>query len=108
MDIHEAATLSSRPTTKRKTNLTALPEGFTISEDLWDWATKKQFPRKWVERELEKFCDHNRSKGQKYIDWDAAFRNWLLKAEEFAPSRNGHTIKRIYGHTVNGRERIPL
>lgn len=99
---------SVKPTPKKKPLPIPLPEGFTLSDDLWDWATKKQFSREWVEREFEKFCERNRATGEQYIDWEAAFRNWLLKAEEYAASRNGHSTRPTNGHSLNRRERIPL
>jgi hypothetical protein len=104
----EEPSASLKPTPKKKPVLIPLPEGFAISNDLWDWATQKQFSREWIEREFEKFCDRNRAKGERYIDWEAAFRTWLLKAEEFASTRNGQPAKPINGHALNRRERIPL
>lgn len=104
----EKSSSSLRPTPKKKLALIPLPDGFTISDDMWEWATKKQYSREWMEREFEKFCERNRAKGEKYIDWEAAFRTWLLKAEEFASSRNGHSTRPTNGHSLKRRERIPL
>lgn len=36
------------------------------------------------DREAEKFRDYHRANHNKFADWDAAFRNWLRKAEEYA------------------------
>jgi hypothetical protein len=42
------------------------------------------FPSIDVPREHAKFNDYRLSKGRRYKDDRAAFRNWLRKAEEFA------------------------
>jgi hypothetical protein len=104
----EAPHSSAQPTPRKKPVLIPLPEGFRISENLWEWATKKNYPRAWIEREFEKFCDRNRAIGEKYADWEAALRNWLLKAEEFASSRNGRSARPIHGQPPNRQDRIPL
>jgi hypothetical protein len=46
--------------------------------------TNKGFPRRAIDAELEKFRNHHRSKGTVFKDTDAAFRNWMMKAREFA------------------------
>ncbi len=66
-----------------------LSRDFVISDNLWDWTVQKGYSRELVEREFEKFCNRNKAKGEKYADWDAAFRNWLIKGQEFASERNG-------------------
>jgi hypothetical protein len=37
-------------------------------------------------RELTSFCDHHKSHGSAFKDWDAAFRTWLRRAREFKDS----------------------
>jgi hypothetical protein len=37
-----------------------------------------------VQRELERFRNHARANDRRQADWNAAWRNWLLKAEEYA------------------------
>ncbi|MEE8607193.1 MAG: hypothetical protein V3S55_06300 [Nitrospiraceae bacterium] len=48
--------------------------------------------------ELERFSDHWRSKGRRFKDNSAAFRNWLRKAQEFHDERKG----------ANGAERVEI
>lgn len=36
-----------------------------------------------LERELEKFRDHFAANGKRMKDWDAAFRNWMRRCNEF-------------------------
>lgn len=86
-----ASPRTSQPNTKKKPVLIPLPDGFTISDDLWAWTTKKEFQREFVEQEFDKFCNDRLSKGVQYADWDRAFMTWLGRQGEFSPSRrNGH------------------
>lgn len=40
-----------------------------------------------VMRECEKFSDYYQSRGKSMLDWDAAFRNWLRKAHDYAQAK---------------------
>lgn len=40
-----------------------------------------------VMQECEKFSDYYRSRGKAMLDWDAAFRNWLRKAHDYAQAK---------------------
>jgi uncharacterized protein YdaU (DUF1376 family) len=40
------------------------------------------WPDRMLERELAKFKDHAAAQGRTAKDWDAAFRNWLRKADD--------------------------
>ena len=40
-----------------------------------------------ADREAASFRDHHAAKGSRFVDWDAAFRNWLRNAERFAVNR---------------------
>jgi hypothetical protein len=35
-------------------------------------------------RETEKFVNHAHAHDRRQVDWEAAWRNWMLKAQEFA------------------------
>ena len=37
--------------------------------------------------EHAKFCDHFAANGKPMKDWDAAWRNWMRRATQFAPTR---------------------
>lgn len=41
------------------------------------------------ERELQRFKDHHRGKGSTMADWQAAFRTWLSRCEEYGGRGNG-------------------
>lgn len=40
-----------------------------------------------VQRELERFRNHATASGRRLVDWNAGWRNWLLKAEEYVQAR---------------------
>ena len=49
-----------------------------------------------AQRELEKFENHWKSKGDRRLDWDASWRNWTLKAVEYAESgRAGERLSAV-------------
>lgn len=45
---------------------------------------RKRFPSVPIDLELEKFRDHSRANDRRFKDFDAAFRNWIRKAADFA------------------------
>lgn len=62
-----------------------------------DWTPSEQHAalaislRVDMEREAAKFRDHFVAHGKPLADWDAAFRNWLRKSVEFAPTERRQT-----------------
>ena len=62
---------------------TALPVGWAPSGKHFDLAQDLGFGAARVDHEAEQFCDRARAKGEKYLDWDAAFRQWLRNARKF-------------------------
>lgn len=79
---------------KRQKRKTSLPEGFKPNETCRSKAIQLAIN---MELELEKFQDFHQAKGNKYVDWQAAFRNWLTKAAEFRAKRGGN-VADIYEH----------
>lgn len=58
---------------KKRSKKTPIPEGFGISERVRDWATKNNHRN--LDTHHENFVLAARSRGYKYVDWDAAFQN---------------------------------
>lgn len=54
------------------------------------------WPNGAYEREIEKFTNNATEKGRTALDWDAAFRNWIINADEFR-NRNGGRHERSSG-----------
>lgn len=51
------------------------------------------------ELELGKFCDYHDAKGNKFADWDAAFRNWLRNASDYRARDAAREANRRQGPT---------
>jgi hypothetical protein len=47
------------------------------------------WPNGTYEREIEKFTNNATEKGRTALDWDAAFRNWIINADEFRTRTGG-------------------
>lgn len=80
-----------------------LPDGFEPNDTCRKKASDLDVP---LAMELEKFRDFHQSKGNKYVDWQAAFRNWLTKAAEFRAQRGGK-VADIYEHRFPTRKDSP-
>lgn len=65
-----------------KSRATRSPNHFEVTEELKDWASKSQITINLI-TETDKFLDYHRSKGSAFKDWDAAWRTWMRKAQEF-------------------------
>lgn len=73
---------------QKKKPETPAPESFEITEQLWAWATEQGVAHERVESETAKFLNHHKSKDSKFCDWNAAWRNWMLKSVDFARTRH--------------------
>lgn len=58
------------PASKRET---PIPDNFTISESVNQWAKNKGHVK--IDKHLEHFINVCKAKGYKYVDWDRAFMN---------------------------------
>jgi hypothetical protein len=69
---------------KKRVNLplTQIPHDFVITQKHIDYAKIRDLPE--PQTELDKFINYYQSSGKARADWDAAFRNWLIKAKEFS------------------------
>lgn len=80
----------ARPKNKRARK-TKIPEDWqplelTAGTVAWDIVQTWEPGR--IERELSKFRDHHTSRGTLMDDWQAAWRSWITKSQEFE-NRNG-------------------
>ncbi|MBO4228494.1 hypothetical protein [Bradyrhizobium neotropicale] len=76
---------------------TTWPDGFMLSDDLGAFAQQRGFNDSEIRRMWERFRDRNISRGEKYVDWKAAWRTWVNNQVEFRSRDNAK-------HT--GREQI--
>lgn len=72
--------------TERRKKTSALPPDFEITDGMFKWAQKKGLSDPVIVREGEKFINHHRAKGSKMLDWNAAWRTWILRCLEYNPA----------------------
>lgn len=77
---------------KERKNATALSSDFQPD---WMAATKVGLSRVEAEREFQKFKNWATAKGQTYVDWQAAWRNWCINAARYLkkpPPQSGPSV----------------
>jgi hypothetical protein len=76
---------------------TRLPNDFTVTDQMHEWATNAGASQKLIEYETEQFRDYwcavPGNRGVK-LDWPATWRKWLRKAIDEAPSSGALTLHR--------------
>jgi hypothetical protein len=73
---------------------TALPENFEITEKMQAWAIKQAFTID-INVATEKWKNAMLSKGRTYVDWTAAWRTGMLKAQEWTTPAQGSAQEKI-------------
>jgi len=68
-----------------KRGATLAPEGFLISDKMREYAKDKGYAGN-LEALTEKFMNFHQSKGNRFVSWEAAWRNWLLNELKFHPA----------------------
>lgn len=69
---------------KPKVNASSPPPSDASKADVAAWFEKWKIPQKHPE--ALQFLDRHRAKGNKFIDWTAAWRTWLRNSERFSTS----------------------
>jgi hypothetical protein len=63
---------------------TPVPEEFDLTEPLLAWAKEHTgLDAGAIERETQKMLSHNRAHGSVMADWQAAWRTWMLRVNDF-------------------------
>lgn len=91
-------TKSNREARKRANSLS---DDFVLNDELKAHARRRSISA--VEVEFEKFSEYHRSKGRTFKDWNAAWRNWILRAVEYQGSANGNAsvdraVEKAFAH----------
>lgn len=68
---------------ERKKRASPAPKDFAISDDMREWAHTKT-PAIDIDHETERFLDYAKANGKTYVDWSAAWRNWMKRALDYA------------------------
>lgn len=87
---------------------TRLPDDFTITAELADWAARET-PHIDVATETEKFCDYWRAKTGKdatKLDWVATWRNWMRNARDRYGSNHTTAVSRLPMSETRAQDRI--
>lgn len=75
--------LKKKKTSKKKKNKTAAPAEFEITAEMKKWAEPLGFSTIALVGQTEIFLDWHRARGNKFVNWNAAWRNWIKKAKQF-------------------------
>jgi hypothetical protein len=74
-----------KPKRTRRKPETPTPEIFPVTADMRAWATgHTRGITVNLDHETERFLNHARQHDRRCRDWHAAWRNWVLKAQDFA------------------------
>jgi hypothetical protein len=68
---------------KQRSRAVPLPADFKVSDAMKSWAEGKASGID-LASETEKFQNWHLSKGSKFVSWEAAWRNWITKAVDYA------------------------
>lgn len=66
---------------------TKVPVHFDLDAEHYDAAESLGFTTQQTVDETARFLDWHRSKGSTFVDWQAAWRNWMRKAKEISATR---------------------
>lgn len=85
---NEELLLTKNSTNSSRTRKTGVPESWqpqpNIIQELQD-----RYPKIQVAEQVDVFLDYHRAKGSKFVDWTAAFRNWIRNAEKYRKANTG-------------------
>jgi hypothetical protein len=77
-----------RTRTATGTRKTAVPQSWQPNPNTIQ-QLKDKYPKIQVTEQVDTFLDYHRSKGSKFVDWDAAFRNWVRNADGYRQQNTG-------------------
>lgn len=83
-----------------KKNATPPPTDFKITDNMRKYAASKNF-RGDLDAMTERFLNWHSAKGNKFADWSAAWRNWLLKDIELNAGKLAPPTDRNGGRTLD-------
>ena len=78
---------TGEPPKKRRRPETPIPTGWGPSEEHHKLGRSLGFDAQRVKREGDRFADGARAKDRRYVDWHAAFANWLRNERQYAEQR---------------------
>jgi hypothetical protein len=83
-DLSSAASRREIPTkNSRRKPEQPIPADYSVTYELRSWAKTRNLTVD-LDHQTELFINHALQNDRRCRDWDAAWRNWMLKAQEFA------------------------
>jgi len=79
-----------------KRGATLAPDEFSITDKMRQYAKTKNFTGN-LENLTEKFLNFHQSKGNRFVSWEAAWRNWVLNELKFHPAAASATDTPLNG-----------
>lgn len=70
-----------------KKRATPVPKDFEVTPEMFDWVIGKGMPETKVRPETEAFINNHKAKGNVFVDWNAAWRTWMIKSVGYAEQR---------------------
>jgi hypothetical protein len=67
----------SKKSEKKKEKQTFFPEDFAVTPEMFDWAVEQGLKPANIKPVTLHFKDHHESRGNKFVDWNAAWRTWM-------------------------------
>jgi hypothetical protein len=67
----------------RKSAETSIPDDFTITPALKEWASMSGFDWLNLNNETQKFLEHHGAKGSTFKSWNLAWQKWIRQAAEW-------------------------
>lgn len=79
-------TVLNRPNTEtRRKPATPVPDDFTVTDRMREWAAAEGIQPWAIDAETEQFIDWHRAKDSRNRDWTATWRTWMRKAKGWRP-----------------------
>lgn len=100
--LREEGNKSRSPPSAQPKLKTAFPENFEPNPKIILWALEHDISE--PQKEVEAFRDFHQSRGNRFLDWDAAFRTWLRNSKRFR--NNGKQAEQVEGELSERTKRI--
>lgn len=85
--LSNSTNLNAHSNKRAKEKGTPIPEDFKVTKKMQNWAKEKAFSIN-ILIETEKFTNHAEATDRSQSRWEAAWRNWMLQAEQYADERS--------------------
>lgn len=89
---------------KREKPRIPMPDTMPITDGMRKWAESKT-PNVDLETETANFLDHHRSKGNKFVDLEAAWRTWMRNSQKWARPGGKHETHQPIDNSAPARVR---